>query len=117
MVMSMKLIAAALLTSSVASASPPAAPLDHPAYEAPAKPWTSVQQAARERRCRDRIEQARADAGNPKLERKTASPDEPLLMYAVDHRVDGCGVIVPVNDPADIRQGPEPGRPEVIPAR
>lgn len=114
--MTMKLIAAVMLTSGVAGASPPAG-LDQPAYEAPARPWSSVEQAERERRCRDRIEQARAEAGKPKLEREPAKPDEPLLIYAVDHRVDGCGVLVPVADPSDIRQSPEPGPPELIPAR
>jgi hypothetical protein len=114
--MSMKLIIGALLTSTVAAASPPADPLDQPGFEAPAAPWTSVEQAERDRRCRDRIEQARSEAGRPKLEREPASPDKPLLIYAVDHRVDGCGVLVPVGDPADIRQSPPPGPPAVIPA-
>lgn len=115
--MSMKLIVAALLTSGVASASPPADPLDQPGYEAPAKRWTSVEEADRDRRCRDRIAQVRADEGKPRLEREPASPDQPLLMYAVDHRVDGCAVLVPVSDPADIRQSPLPGKLEIIPAR
>lgn len=116
-VMSMKLIVAALLTSGVASASPPADPLDQPGYEAPAKRWTSVEEADRDRRCRDRIAQVRADEGKPRLEREPASPDQPLLMYAVDHRVDGCAVLVPVSDPADIRQSTLPGKLEIIPAR
>ena len=105
------------LSPLLVSATPPAVMLDQPAYEAPAKPWSSVEEAERQRRCRDRIEQVRAEAGKPNLEREAASPDEPLLMYAVDHRVDGCGVLVPVADRADIRQSPEPGAPRIVPAR
>ena len=105
------------LSPLLVSATPPAVPLDQPAYEAPAQAWRSVEDAEQARRCRDRIEQVRSEAGKPRLEREPARPDKPLLMYAVDHRVDGCGVLVPVGDRADIRQAPEPGRPEVIPAR
>lgn len=105
------------LSLMLVSATPPVDGLDHPSYETPAKPWSSVESAERTRQCRDRIERARAEAGKPKLERQPASPEKPLLMYAVDHRVDGCGVLVPVSDPADIRQPPEPGKPELIPAR
>ena len=105
------------LSPLLVSATPPAMPLDQPAYEAPARAWSSVEEAEEARRCRDRIEQVRREDGQPRLEREPASPDKPLLMYAVDHRVDGCGVLVPVNDPADLRHPPEPGRPEVIPAR
>ena len=106
-----------MLSPLLVSATPPAVPLDQPVYEAPAKAWSSVEEAEEARRCRDRIEQVRTEAGKPRLEREPASSDAPLLMYAVDHRVDGCGVLVPVSDPTDLRQAPEPGRPAIIPAR
>lgn len=115
--MAAKAIVAAMLVGGAASASPPHGRLDQPGYEAPARPWTSVEQAELESRCRDRIEQARAEAGRPKLEREPADPDKPLLMYAVDRRIEGCGVLVPVGDPSDLRIAPPPGKPERIPAR
>ena len=34
-------------------------------------------------------------------------PDKPELIYAVDHRRDGCGVLVMHGNPADIRPVPE----------
>ena len=98
------------------SATPPSLPLGQPAYDAPAKAWPDIDAAEAARACRDRIEQVRDQAGRPKLERGPASPDKPLMMYAVDHRVDGCGVLVPVSDPADIRPAPEPGEVRLIPA-
>lgn len=115
----MKILASlAILAASVSTtaASMPPAQMEQPAYREPAQPWTSVDQAERARDCRDRIEKVRAAAGKPELERGPADPDKPLLMYAVDKRLDNCGVIVPVADPTDLRQSPEPGRPEVIPA-
>lgn len=115
--MALKVIFAAMLMSGVASAAPPADRLDQPGYEAPAKPWSNVEQAELERRCRHRIEQARTDAGKPKLEGEPADAEKPLLIYAVDHRMDGCGVLVPVNDPADVRSPPPPSKPRVQPAR
>ena len=66
--------------------------------------------------CRDRIELVRQASGYPRLENLPASPDRPLLMYAVDQRIQDCSVIVPVSDPSDLRQAPEPGQLEMIPA-
>ena len=64
--------------------------------------------------CRSRIEQARQDLGQPKLDRHGASPGEPVLFYAVDRLIDGCEVLVMHNNLADIRPLPEfhggPGR-------
>lgn len=109
----------AVVTASLATgaASVPPAPMEQPAYREPARPWTSVEQAERARECRDRIEQVLGAAGEPERNRSPADPDKPLLMYAVDTRIDDCGVIIPVADPSDIRQGPPPGRPQLIPAR
>lgn len=58
--------------------------------------------------CHDRIFQAREASGNPQLDRSTASPDEPLFIAAVDHRLDGCSVLMMRNDTSDIRPIPVP---------
>lgn len=108
----------AVLAASLATgaASVPPAPMGQPAYREPARPWTSVDQAERERECRDRIELAREKLGQPELDKAPASPDRSFLMHAVDTRIDGCGVIVPVADPTDLRQAPPPGVPRFMPA-
>jgi hypothetical protein len=70
--------------------------------------------------CRDRIIEAREERGLPELQRDTATPDEPLLIAAVDKRIDGCSVLVMRNNTSDIRPLPEiedKGRLERIPAR
>ena len=117
----MKIVASIVLLSaslSAAGSAPERVPLaGQPAYEDPARAWSSIEEPAARQRCRDRIEQARASAGKPSLERETADPEKPLLMYAVDHRVDGCGVLVPVSDPSDLRSPPPAGKPRVRPAR
>jgi hypothetical protein len=60
--------------------------------------------------CRDRIDEVRDDRGLPKLDRKAASPDDGLLIAAVDKRIDGCSVLVMRNNTRDIR--PLPTAPE-----
>lgn len=112
----MRRYALLIATPLLLGAAPPSSVMSLPSYEEPARPWPSVDAAEADRRCRDRIEQVRAQAGKPKLERGPADPGEPLLMYAVDHRIDGCGVLVPVADPADVRTSPEPGPARLIPA-
>ena len=69
--------------------------------------------------CRDRIELVREERGLPKLERDSASPDEALLIAAVDKRVDGCAVMVMRHDTSDIRPLPEfkEGPAQLRPAR
>lgn len=69
--------------------------------------------------CRDRIEQVRAERGLPTLERRTASPDEPLFFTALDYRIDGCGALVMKSDTSDIRPVPPiaDSRPLLMPAR
>ena len=64
--------------------------------------------------CRDRIHAVREKRGLPRLERDTASPDEPLFIAAVDKRVGGCSVLVMRENLSDIR--PLPALPEA-PAR
>lgn len=58
--------------------------------------------------CSDRIEHARAATGQPPLLRRgPATPEKPILIYAVDRRQDGCAVMVAKGDPGDIRPLPE----------
>ena len=70
--------------------------------------------------CADRISLVRAERGLPPLaerndaasgmlfDRRPAKPEEGLLFSAVDHRLDGCGVLVMHNNPRDIRPVPQP---------
>ena len=97
-------------------AAPPAAVVGLPSYDQPARAWSNVESAQAERRCRDRIEEVRKDMGKPRIERAPADAAKPILQYAVDRRIDGCGVLVPVADPAAVMPPPEVGEPEVIPA-
>ena len=93
---------------------------DMPPYGKPSVAWRTMEDAEpiESALCRDRIWQAREELGQPDLDRETASPDEPLLMWAVDHRREGCGVIVMKDDPDDIRPIPEPnGSGLLIPAQ
>jgi hypothetical protein len=71
-------------------------------------PGTSSARTDQKAVCNDRIELVRQERGLPKLQRDTASPDEPLLIAAVDRRVDGCSVMVMYNDTTDIRPLPAP---------
>lgn len=69
--------------------------------------------------CRDRIVLVREERGLPKLERDTASPDEPLIIAAVDKRIDGCAVMLMHGNMSDVRPLPEfqEGHGQLIPAR
>lgn len=94
--------------------------LDSPSYQAPARPWESVEDAKPSAAsCRDKIEHVREENGQPALRRETAEPGEPLLIAAVDHRIDGCGVLVMRHDSRDVRPLPDPseGPARLIPAR
>jgi len=70
--------------------------------------------------CRDRIHLVREERGLPQLDRSTASP-EASLIAAVDHRIDGCSVMVMYNNTSDIRPVPTmpdgPPRLQRIPER
>ena len=110
-------------TSASADEAPIALPLDNPAYSEPAKPWKSLKDAQQravidrlrsiglpnlsDETCRDRITRVRELLGKAQLlKREPASPDRPLLIYAVDRRQGGCSVMVMKGDPDDIRQLP-----------
>ncbi len=66
--------------------------------------------------CRDRIHEVRRELGKPALERD-AAPADPLLIAAVDKRIDGCSVLVMRNDTSDIRPLPAPQEHRMMPAR
>lgn len=112
------LLAAPFVLAADRPVGPPA--LDNPAYQAPAEPWRSMEEARKAaRECRDTIRRVRAEEGQPQLRREPADPAEPLLIAAVDHRIDGCSAMVMKHDTTDVR--PLPDRPEgparLIPAR
>jgi hypothetical protein len=75
-------------------------------YSDPAQRWTGIEQAVAEKDCADRIEQIRDTTGQPKLDRAPVSADKPLLIAAVDKRIDGCSVLLMKNDVNDIRPVP-----------
>ena len=57
--------------------------------------------------CRDRIDKTREERGLPKLRDDNAAPTDPLLIAAVDKRIDGCSVMVMRGNLADIRPLPK----------
>ena len=68
--------------------------------------------------CRDRIQQVRVERGLPWIDRGTAvDPDQPLLIATVDHRIDGCSVMVMRDNTSDVRPLPEPRKHRLMPAR
>ena len=83
---------------------------DNPAYVAPTGPWKIVPTTDFDeaKKCADTIREARDSAGLPALDRRTAAPEKPELIWAVDHRRDGCGVLVMRGYPHDIRPIPQP---------
>ena len=67
--------------------------------------------------CEQTITQVREANGQPSLRREGAAPEDAELIAAVDHRIEGCSVIVMQNDTSDVRPMPEPDdRVELIPA-
>jgi hypothetical protein len=86
-------------------------PADEPGYDWPAGPDSA--EAARsledsQRVCRDRVHTVRVERGLPALKGEEADRDEPLFIAAVDHRIDGCSVMVMRNDTRDVRPIPKP---------
>jgi hypothetical protein len=67
--------------------------------------------------CRDRIHTVREERGLPAVERETADPEEPLLIKALDKRVDGCSVMVMHHNTNDIRQLPQAHEPRLMRAK
>jgi hypothetical protein len=111
------LIALTLATGAAAEPAPPAPArgIDAPAPDARfAPPEGRVP-------CRDTIHEVREERGLPQLRRESASPDEPLLIAAVDHRISGCSVMVMYTETSDVRPLPAlpdgPARLERLPSR
>ena len=106
--------------ASAQDAPPPGQPskLDMPAYEEPASRWETIEEAtAGDENCRDRIHQVRKENGQPEIEEDTGEPDEAMHIAAVDHRIDGCSVLVMRGNTDDIRPLPKPaGEPKLVPA-
>ena len=101
-----------------ASASPQPLPFDMPGYSRPAPlAEGDLKDFVNRATCRDTIEQAREESGQPKLEERPAEPAEPLFYKAVDRDVDGCDVLVMVDDTDDIRPVPEGGPVVIQPAK
>jgi hypothetical protein len=90
-----------------------------PGYGMPAEKWSSVEEALSDSQCADRIEQVRDLAGQPKLDREPANPEAPLLIAAVDKRIDGCPVLQMKNNVNDLRPVPSAadGPVHLMPAR
>lgn len=82
--------------------------LDMPSYERPAEKWRDIEDPIEQARCKEQIRQARAEAGQPELQREPADPEDPLLVAAVDQTIAGCRVLVMRHDTSDIRPVPEP---------
>ena len=78
-----------------------------PGYTWSAQQWSSVEQAIGDKQCADRIEQVRDATGEPKLDRTPASSEKPMLIAAVDKRIDGCAVLQMKGDVNDLRPVPE----------
>ncbi|MGV3555334.1 MAG: hypothetical protein ACO1OD_08765 [Croceibacterium sp.] len=95
----MRRFAALIVMLACTAASPPTAPLDFDEPQATSDGETV---------CRDRIHTVRQERGLPAMERETADPEEPLLIAAVDHRIDGCSVMVMKYDSRDVRPIPKP---------
>lgn len=68
--------------------------------------------------CADRIERVRDDLAQPRLDRSPASADKPLLIAAVDKRIDGCAVLQMKGNVNDLRPLPvaPSGPPRLQPA-
>ncbi|MCK0128409.1 hypothetical protein [Erythrobacter sp. F6033] len=111
-------------------------PLDNPAFMHPAKPWVSVEDAVQgdaaytvqegvtkisprdQRVCQDSLstaqDQAQESVELPSVKPEKISPDKPHLIYAVDHRQNGCSMMVMKSIPGGIRPLPDkPATPQL----
>ena len=108
------LIALTLATGAAAEPPPPA---PAPGIVAPA-PDSPLAPPEGRVLCRDTIHQVREERGLPQLRRENTSPDEALLIAAVDQRINGCSVMVMYTDTSDVRPLPMPdGEERLLPAR
>lgn len=102
----MKTLLALIAAAPVAMLVPNGAEADNPA-ERRAEDVPAVTETTPDEQCRDRIRQVRSERGLPRLERRTADPESPLFIAAVDQRLEGCSVLVMRHDTSDIRPLPE----------
>jgi hypothetical protein len=105
------LLIALLSTSAVGAESMTTTPAPGMSGPAPVSPAGSAEGRVP---CRDTIHQVRDERGLPRLQRETAVPHEPLLIAAVDHRIDGCSVMVVYGNTSDVR--PLPAMPDGSPS-
>jgi hypothetical protein len=100
-------LAISALLLNAAAVTPPTAVVPH-GTPPPVSPHQGDQaaDASNNRACRDRIERVRHERRLPKLDREKAS-DVPLLIAAVDERIDGCSVLVMRDNINDIRPLPQ----------
>lgn len=125
-----------IVTQSLAAEPVLPLPLDNPAFTAPAKPWASVEDVVErdaaytvqegvtkisprdQRVCQDSLstaqDQAQESVELPSVKPERMSPDKPHLIYAVDHRQNGCSMMVMKNIPRGIRPLPDkPASPQL----
>ena len=76
---------------------------------APPAEGDDVEDSQKRTSCRDTIEHARAETGQPQLDEGDGQAPEPMLYKAVDRNVDGCDVLVMADDTDDLRPVPEGG--------
>lgn len=67
--------------------------------------------------CRTKIETVNETPRLRKLDRPSASPDNPLFIYAVDTRVDGCRVMLAVGGGLLASPAPVDGDGRMMPAK
>ncbi|ANY20493.1 hypothetical protein A6F68_01985 [Tsuneonella dongtanensis] len=105
-------------TGSVPVFNPEGCPVAAIAIDQPIGPLRG-RPATAEGDCPDRIRKVREELDQPRLERKPASSENPVLIAAVDKRIDGCAVMQMRNDINDLRPIPAPadGPPRLQPAR
>lgn len=60
--------------------------------------------------CRDTIHQVREERGLPRLDPDWVASEPPQLVAAVDHRINGCSVMVMRSNTSDVR--PLPAMPD-----
>jgi hypothetical protein len=117
--MRLALILVALLPASLAAEAP--TPTPAPGLVVPRSPVVPLGPQQGQVPCRDTIHEVRRDRGLPEIQRETATPDEPLMIAAVDHRINGCSVMVMHGNTSDVRPLPAlpegPARLERIPRR
>ena len=104
----MRHVVSAVALLACTAASPPADTSGNESFAEPAIRQLQAPAAPSEVICRDRIHTVRSERGLPSLGRDSADPEEPLFIAAVDHRIDGCSVLVMRNDTGDVRPIPKP---------